>query len=206
MELYEYKGLSPVRIETLCDGVFAIALTLLILDIKVPETDSHNSLLANLMALWPQLAAYVVSFLVISVYWVGHHYQFHFIKKTDRTMLWLNIFFLMSIAFVPFSTSLLAAYNSEIIAVFVYGANVIFTGLMLYWHWAYASKQKNLILQNIPADIKETIGQRILLGVIFYMVSTLMALFSTKISLVLFAALPFLYMRPSRNVDSHIKA
>lgn len=204
-ENQQLKGLSTTRIETLCDGVFAIALTLLILDIKVPEHSNNEALLPQLIKLWPQIAAYIVSFLVIAVYWIGHHYQFFYIKKADRTLLWLNIFFLMSIAFVPFSTSLLAAYNNDISAVLVYGLNVSFSGLMLYFSWAYAS-QKNSLVHNLPKEVKKSLGQRILLGLMFYFIAAILGFVSTTLSLVLFALLPFLYMRSSRVIDEHVKS
>ncbi|MDP4220701.1 MAG: TMEM175 family protein, partial [Bacteroidota bacterium] len=147
---------------------------------------------------------YVVSFMVLAVYWIGHHNQFHLIASTDRTLLWINIFFLMSIAFVPFSTGLLASYNQEKEAVILYGANVIFSGIALYLHWVYASGKGNLIHPNTPKSVIYITKVRILTGIGFYIVTTAIAFLSTRISLVLFAALPFMYMFRSR-VDNYFK-
>jgi uncharacterized membrane protein len=142
--------------------------------------------------------------MVLAVYWIGHHNQFHWIKNSDRTLLWINIFFLMSIAFLPFSTSLLASYNQEKTAVIIYGVNVIFSGLALYLHWAYASGRGKLIEETIPGRVISITKFRIMIGVTFYIATTAIAFYSTKLSLVLFAVLPFLYMIPSRG-DSFFK-
>jgi len=195
---------TPGRIETLGDGVFAIAMTLLVLDLKVPVGVPPNELLSSVMHLAPQLAAYCVSFMVLAVYWIGHNNQFKLILQTDRTLLWINIFFLMSIAFVPFSTSLLASYNQEKEAIIIYGVNVILSGFALYFHWVYASGKAKLIKADTDERVIYITKFRILIGIAFYVVTTVVAFFSTKVSLILFAALPFLYMFPSR-VDKYFK-
>ena len=192
------------RIEALADGVFAIAMTLLVLDLKIPIGAAPNELLNSVIHLSPQFVAYVVSFMVLAVYWIGHHNQFHLIIHTDRTLLWINMFFMMSIAFLPFSTGLLASYNNEQTAVVIYGSNVIFSGLALYVHWVYASGKGKLIKEGVPERIISITKFRILIGVVFYIVTTLIAFVSTTVSLILFAALPFVYMLPSK-FDSYFK-
>jgi uncharacterized membrane protein len=195
---------SPKRIEALSDGVFSIAMTLLILDLRVPVGAVAQTLPIALMKLWPQFAAYCISFMVLAVYWIGHHNQFHWINRTDRTLLWINVFFLMSIAFLPFTTSLLASYNGERIAVIIYGINVILSGLGLYFHWAYASGIGKLIDPDLDQKAIYITKFRILIGIAFYVITNLLAFYSTTISLILFAALPFLYMLPSR-IDAFFK-
>src|SRR5947209_2408837 len=186
------------RIEALSDGVFAIAMTLLVLDLKVPLGIAAGSLPESLIKLWPQFAAYCISFLVLAVYWIGHHNQFHWIRHSTITLLWINIFFLMSIAFLPFSASLLASYNQETSAVIVYGVNVIVSGIALYYHWAYASGKGKLISENISEKLAAITKYRILVGIAFYVITTLVAFYSTSVSLILFAILPFFYMIPSK--------
>jgi uncharacterized membrane protein len=192
------------RIEALADGVFAIAMTLLVLDLKVPINVAPGELFNSVSHLAPQFIAYAVSFMVLAVYWIGHHNQFHLIIHSDRTLLWINMFFMMSIAFLPFSTGLLASYNDETTAVVLYGSNVIFSGLALYAHWVYASGKGKLIKEGVPERIISITKFRILIGVVFYVVTTSIAFISTKVSLILFAALPFVYMIPSK-VDSYFK-
>jgi len=107
------SGLSKTRIEALTDGIFAIAMTLMVFDIKVAPVahmDQWN-LRHELIQLWPRFLAYVISFVMLGVYWVGHHNQYHYIRRTDRPFLWINIFFLMGVSLIPFSTSLLRAIS-----------------------------------------------------------------------------------------------
>jgi uncharacterized membrane protein len=198
------QGQKTIRIEALSDGVFAIAMTLLVLDLHVPISASTPDLPDAIFKLWPQFVAYIVSFMVLAVYWIGHHNQFHWIEHSSRTLLWINIFFLMSIAFLPFSTSLLANYNKETMPVLIYGINVIFSGLALYAHWVYASGKGKLISSNISARAIYITKFRIFIGIVFYGITTLIAFYSTTISLLLFTLLPFLYMLPSK-VDKYFK-
>src|SRR5919205_1666007 len=124
------QGMKTARIETLVDGVFAIAMTLLIFDIRVPlpESVELSSLPAELAKLAPNLVGYVLSFVLLGVFWVGHHNQYVFIKRADRALLWLNILYLMTIAFIPFSAGLLSRYQREQLAVVIYGLNLIACG------------------------------------------------------------------------------
>jgi uncharacterized membrane protein len=115
----EETGLSKSRIETLTDGIFAVAMTLLVLNISVPQISSHSAdivgteLLKRLFDLWPKILSYAISFLILAIYWSGHHRQFHYIKHSDRVLVWINIMFLMFISILPFSTSLLGEYREQ---------------------------------------------------------------------------------------------
>jgi uncharacterized membrane protein len=193
------------RVEALADAVFSIAMTLLVLNVAVQSGLGHQEFLAALRGIGPKVLAYVVSFMVIAVYWIGHHNQFFWIKHTDRTFIWINVFFLMTIAFVPFSTSLIAAYPNERYAVMLYGVNVVAAGLALLIHWRYASGGGRLTDGPVDAQISGLMQRRILLGTAFYAIAVLLALVSPLISVVLFALLPFLYMRGSR-VDRLLKS
>ena len=193
------------RIETLADGVFAIAMTLLVLNVTVDSGLSHGDLLAAVRSVAPKALAYLVSFMVLAVYWVGHHNQYYWIKYTDRTFMWLNTFFLMSIAFIPFSTSLIANYPHEVFAILIYGANTMLAGVMLYLHWKYAAGPGKLVPEPIDPRLGIITTRRILLGIVFYAVATLLSFVSPIISVVLFALLPFLYMRSS-EIDRFLKS
>jgi uncharacterized membrane protein len=117
--------LSRNRIEALTDGVFAVAMTLLVLDIKVPELEpplATAELPLKLLALWPKFLSYLISFVILGIYWVGHHIQLSFIRRADRPLLWINILFLLWVALVPFSTALLSEYAKTRVAIAVCGA------------------------------------------------------------------------------------
>ena len=102
------------RIETLSDGIFAIVMTLLILEFHVPNLPSNApnvEVAPALMALWPKFISYIVAFVSLGFFWVGHHIMYHGIRRADRTLLWLNIFFFMFVSLLPFSTSVLNAFS-----------------------------------------------------------------------------------------------
>jgi uncharacterized membrane protein len=116
------------RVEAFSDGVFAIVITLLILDIRVPEVD-YSQLLASLVAVLPRIFAYVISFGVIGVYWLAHHQSLQLIGKLNGFLIWLNLVYLLAVSFMPFPTALLGRYPMQI-----YGLNLIVantTGVML---------------------------------------------------------------------------
>ena len=111
-------ALTTARLEAFSDGVFAIAITLLIFGIKVPEVANQDAseLKRQLWALWPAYLSFAASFAIISVFWIGHHQMFQLISRSNRTLLWLNNAFLMCVAFIPFPTSLLGRYSDLRIA------------------------------------------------------------------------------------------
>jgi len=135
------------------DAVFAIAITLLALDLRLPgggESPSNAQLLAQLLGLWPKYLAYLVSFLAIGTFWLGHHRRFRFIRRYDRGLLTLNILFLMVIAFVPFPTSVISESGNRTATIF-YALTMILGGLMLTALWWYASWHNRLTDPGLDA-------------------------------------------------------
>jgi uncharacterized membrane protein len=116
-------GLSKNRIESLTDGIFAVVMTLLVLDISVPQIASSHynvgsvaaetELVKRLFDLWPKILGFGISFIILAIYWMAHHRQFHYIKHLDHTLVWINIIFLMAACLLPFSTSLFADYKEQ---------------------------------------------------------------------------------------------
>src|SRR5262250_1986283 len=160
------SGLSKTRIEALTDGIFAIAMTLMVFDIKVPpvaQMDQLN-LRHELIQLWPRFLAYVISFVMLGVYWVGHHNQYHYIRRTDRPFLWINIFFLMGVSLIPFSTGLLGQFPEDRTALGVYGLNLIMVGGFLYAHWSYATREHRLVQRQISSEVVRLAEYRIMMG------------------------------------------
>jgi uncharacterized membrane protein len=197
-------GLSKTRIEALTDGIFAIAMTLMVFDIKVPVVTrlAGFSLRHELWQLWPRFLAYAISFVMLGVYWVGHHNQYHYIRRTDRVFLWINIFFLMCASSVPFSTSLLGQYPAERIAVIVYGLNLMMLGGFLYVHWWYATHDHRLVEEDAHPELVTLAKRRILMGVVASMVAICLSFVSTRLSLAVFTLIPVLYLLPGR-IDRH---
>ena len=129
-------GLSKARVEALTDGIFATVMTVLVLGLRTPIANlSESDLRSQVLSLWPNIVAYAFSFVVLGLFWIGHHNQFHYIKRTNRIFLWINIIFLLTIGFIPFSTSLIGLYPFSSTAVRVYGANLAATGIMLNAVW-----------------------------------------------------------------------
>src|SRR4051812_2901724 len=118
------RTLDKHRIEGLIDGVFAVALTLLVLDIKVPEDTTYASngeLWTRLSLLERHFVIYVITFVMIGIYWVAHHVQFHYVRYTDRRLIWINMIFLLLISFLPFATDLVGDHKDLIFPCIVYG-------------------------------------------------------------------------------------
>jgi len=188
------------RVETLADGVFAIAMTLLVLEVHVPavpEPVTGAGMLAALRGILPSVAGYVVSFIILGMVWIGHHTQFHFIRRVNRPLLYINIFYLLCVAFVPFSTALLARYPLQPVAVVVYGVTLLLGGVLHYVHWSYAVGH-GLVTEEVTPEVAEVMRERISMGIVVYLVATLVGAFLPKAGLVLFAFMPVLYMLPGR--------
>lgn len=137
------------RIVNFSDGVFAIAITILILDINVPEGLSSGELSARVLGMWPEYLGYVISFLVLAIYWQAHHRIFRPIQRYDATLVWLNIFFLMAICFLPFPTSLLGKYGGEQVSVVIYAADAAMASLLLGAVSWYATREHRLVAPDL---------------------------------------------------------
>lgn len=119
------------RLEAFSDGVFAIVITLLILDIRFPDV-AYSQFKTTLVSLLPRILAYVMSFIIIGLYWVVHHTSMHAIRKTDRVFLWLNILLLLFVSFIPFPTSLLGRYPFQAWPIIIYGFTLISSNVVGY--------------------------------------------------------------------------
>jgi uncharacterized membrane protein len=140
------------RIVFFSDAVFAIAITLLVLDIRVPDGLSAAELPAEVLGLWPKYLGYAISFLVLAIYWQAHHRVFKPIRGYDGTLVWLNFLFLMAVAFLPFPTSLLGEYGGQRVSVAVYAANAAVASVLLSaisWH---AIRRQRLVADDFDEE------------------------------------------------------
>ena len=143
---------APNRLEALIDGVFAIVMTLLVLDITIPEIAQPSlqaELPRRLLELWPKLYSYSLSFIVLGLFWTFHHRSFHYIKRSDNGLIWLNILFLMFIALIPFSTSLIGEYRIEQLPMAIYAGNLLLVMVMRVIIWTYATGKYRLVDRDI---------------------------------------------------------
>lgn len=194
---------STKRIEALSDGIFAIAMTLLVLDIKVPEADGPLALLQALGRQWPQYLAFVVGFFTLLVCWINHHYMFEHIARSDGTLLLLNGFKALVVSFTPFVTALLSSYietDARQIAVGVYTANFFLMGLTMTGIWCYA-QAKGFTRGSDPAILRAATRYYaftpVMAGAIF-----LVSFLSVWVSLAIFLLMFALYAFPSRTVSA----
>ena len=197
--MVEQAAKETNRLETFADGVFAIAITLLVLEIKIP--DPHENLGTALLAQWPSFAAYVTSFLTIGVMWVSHHQMFTIIRRTTPTFLFLNVLFLLPVAFVPFPTALVAAHildeGARTTAVLVYGAVSVVIAVMFNVLWAYAFRN-GLVVSGRGADRAQAVARGFIVGPLIYLAATLLAFVNPFISMGVFAALAVYWMLPGK--------
>jgi len=188
------------RVEALADGVFAVAMTLLVLGVHLPELPAPvtgAALLAALRALALSLAGYAVGFLLLGTLWLGHHNQFRFIRRADRTLLWLNLFFLLAVALVPFTTALIARYPLQPVAMAIFGGTLLLAGVFLFAHWSYAVNA-GLVDDAVTPEAAELIRERMSMAMVACLVATIIGAFLPKAGLVLFGCMPVLSMLPGR--------
>lgn len=187
--------LSVGRIEALTDGVIAIVMTLLVLELKVPDAPGVP-LWASLLHLWPVYASYAASFVMLGVFWVSHVIQFNSIRFADRTLLWLNLAFLFSVSVVPFSAAVLSGYWGSPLASVLYGCNLIVIGGIGYVHWCYATRHHRLVDHELPAALVNMAARRILFAPVICVIAMAMSFLAPTMSLLLYAVIPLYYILP----------
>jgi uncharacterized membrane protein len=187
---------STSRLEAFSDGVFAIAATLLILNVHANGPHLGHALTRA----WPSYAAYAVSFITIGIMWVNHHGVFAQIDKVDRTFLMINVFFLMTIAFVPFPTVLVAEHLRDAnlgVAALAYGFTLTVTALLYNLLWLYAAAGRRLLREDADPRVVSGITRSYLPGPWIYLAATLIGLWKPTVSVVLYAVIAGFYMLES---------
>jgi uncharacterized membrane protein len=163
--------LAVHRLAALTDGVFAIVMTLLVLEISIPEiapSALHAELPRRLLELWPKLLSYGISFIILGMFWYLHHHSFHYIRRSDDGLVWLNIFFLLFVALIPFSTSLFGSYTEEQLPLVIYAINIILVSVTRFILWTYATGKHRLVDSDIsPRLVKRDKFISIVLLLIF---------------------------------------
>jgi uncharacterized membrane protein len=183
------------RVEAFSDGVFAIAITLLILAVGIEQSIAKGSVQHQLLHLWPAYIAYAISFLTIGIMWVNHHQIFRHFERVDRPLLLLNILLLMCISFTPFPTRVVADHAQggadRKAAAVLYGLTMTFTAICFFAVWIYGSRR----LLKANTDMREVSGitRSYLPGAPTYALATLVALLSSVASLIMFGVIAIFY-------------
>jgi len=174
-------GQSVERLDALSDGVFAVAMTLLVLDLRVPVIEavhSEHDLWHGLAALSPRLLMYMMSFMTLGIFWIGQQTQLNHLARSDRSLSWIHILFLFTVSITPFSTTLLAEFPEYRTALVAYWVNILLLGSTLYFSWVCAMGT-GLVKDDLPPDVPEAIKRRILVGQGLYAAGALLCIFNT---------------------------
>lgn len=177
-------GQSLERLAALSDGIFAVAMTLLVLDIHAPAAHSihsENELWQALITLAPRLLVYLMSFMTLGIFWIGQQTQFNQLDKSDRHLTWIHIAFLALVSVMPFSTSLLAEFVEFRVALLLYWSNILLLGVMLYISWRYAARAG--LVPEAATEVRCAVERRILIAQSLYAFGALLCVFNTYWSL-----------------------
>ncbi|MEH2257603.1 TMEM175 family protein [Nostoc sp.] len=190
--------MSLNRFEAFSDGVFAIAVTLLVIEIKAPDLSQATSseTVAKLLQVFPHVLSYATSFIVIGVIWINHHALFHFIKRVDRTILVINLLLLMCVAFIPYPTALIGEYGTSLPVVVFYGLTLALTGFAYNTLWFYVVRRYITSEKIIHQKTVQKATIWTLSYPISYLVAAGLAFININLSIVLYILIPLFYLLP----------
>ncbi len=185
------------RLEAFSDGVIAIIITIMVLELKAPREPTLDALIR----LWPVFFSYALSFLIVAIYWVNHHHLIHLVKKVDGCILWANINLLFWMSFIPFVTAYLGETRGQPLAVLLY------TGIKLACSISFAVLREFIAVQNQgaagdPVDHRK-MQRKNLLSIGIYAIAVALAYVNVSLSLALVVLPALMYFRPDKAVEAH---
>lgn len=178
-------GQSVERLAALSDGIFAVAMTLLVLDLRAPGRaliHSEHDLWRALAGLAPELVMFMMSFMTLGIFWVGQQTQLNHLERSHRSLAWIHMVFLFFVSVTPFSTVLLAEFTAYRSALLVYWLNILLLGVSLYFSWNCATDLK-LVKDDLPREARAAIQRRIVIAQSLYACAALLCVFSTYLSI-----------------------
>lgn len=195
------RTVSSERLIYFSDAVFAIAITILVLGITVPEISKvanlNGVLTGKLLELWPKIFSFIFSFSIIGIFWSGHHILFQYIKRANRILIWLNLLYLMFISFIPFPAALLGQFGAQESVVVLYGFTIFMIGLTFGGIWLYASQKQRLINNKLNQQEINRVTTIIFMPTVIYFAAILIAIKYPIVSLLIYIIIPILYILPS---------
>ena len=189
-------GRNLDRISAISDGIFAVAMTLLVLDLKTPAGElihSNGELMHALGSMSPQFFTYFVSFLTLGIFWMGQQAQLNYVSQSDRNYTWMHLGFLLGVSMIPFSTRLLSEFLLYRGALLCYWLNILYLGAFLYWSWRYAVRAK-LISQETDDELRCAIERRVLIAQSLYACGAALCYFDTRLSIAVILLLQLNYV------------
>jgi uncharacterized membrane protein len=186
------KGEGIERITAFSDGVFAIAITLLVLNLHVPDLSHDTSsaaLIAALLADLPNVQAYVMSFLVVGLFWTTHQRTFAFIRRYDTVLIWLNLLLLLCVCVLPFPTAIVGRFVGPV-PVMIYAANLALVSLLQLTIWWYATSQHRLVDPDLPVSLIHLGALRGLTTMSIFLTSIVVAFYDATVAMLCWLLLP----------------
>jgi uncharacterized membrane protein len=192
------KEFQLERLILFSDAVFAIAITLLVIEIKIPEIHekpvTDNAVLHNLAELIPKFVGFIVSFLLIGQYWIVHHRMFSFVINFTDRLIWLNILFLFAIALMPFSTGFYSEYvlRGVVTPIIFYTANIALLGIANFLMWRYLSNQRNNLTENLTPALAKYFSLRALTVPTIFVIFSFVYLYYPTVAFFIPMLIPFI--------------
>jgi uncharacterized membrane protein len=185
--------ISKNRLETMVDGIFAIAMTILVLGITPPKPDISQAqavLAGQIVDILPEIFIFIVAFLILAGFWLSHHRQFHFVRNIDSHLLWINIILLISIVFIPFSTDVAGDYPEILIAVLLFHINIIIIGLIFSYQAHYILQSRKLYDPDFDQKFLQGQFHRSVLIPVISFIAVIIAFVNPSVSLLVYLAIP----------------
>lgn len=182
-----FAGHSVERLAALSDGIFAVAMTLLAIDLRLPAAElihSEADLLHALFAVGPNILVYFMSFLTLGIFWVGQQSQLNHLQRSNLRLTWIHLLLLFGVTLLPLSTKFLAEFMRYRTAMIVYWLNILLLGAILYATWGYATRN-SLVKENLPGEVTAAICRRILVAQLLYAFATALCFIDIRLSIVL---------------------
>ncbi|HEY4839758.1 MAG TPA: TMEM175 family protein [Candidatus Acidoferrales bacterium] len=192
------RGLTTNRIESLSDGVFAIVLTLMVFQIRVPADVAPNELWPRLMKQAPEFYSYAISFILVGIYWVAHHNMYHLVKRSTRPLLWMNLLFLMFVGFVPYSVALVGRYADVQRVMIIYGVHLMIISGLLFLQWWYVTRHKELLVTTLNPQFVRSVDVKILQAPVVCVLAILTSFISVRGSYLLYLLTIVMYLLPTK--------
>jgi uncharacterized membrane protein len=190
------QGRNLERLAALSDGIFAVAMTLLVLDLRLPtaaQVHSEGELAVALCALGPQWLTYGMSFLTLGIFWAGQQTQLNHLEEGTRDLTWIHLGFLFAITVLPLSTRLLAEFITFRLALGIYWLNILAPGAMLFWSWSYATRA-GLVKADTPDEVRGSICRRIVIAQSLYAAGAALCFIGTWVSIAAIALVQLNYV------------
>ena len=200
-------GMAKGRLEALTDAIVAVAMTLLVLDLKIDVnerigTDAH--LIRHLLEVERTFTVYLVSFAVLGMYWISHTLQFHYVRRVDRGLLWISLAFSLLITLIPFTTNVMISFETLFVPVVLYGSNQLLLSLVLIVNVTYLARRPQLAEAHFTPEIAAFVRRRLLLFAAVPLASIVIAWFNTRAALHLYFLMAILHFFP-RTIDRRIR-